>query len=185
MKSCLCRGSSLGHPTGFAGLFDRRRTGIFSLKRGTRVVDTTLISRLRLESRAALVRILVVDDNPAVRRYLRTILEQQSEWRVCGEARTAEETLQIVQNSIPDLILLDFQLPDQNGLEVAREIHRVSPATPILMVTIHMSNQLAEAAKLVGIRGICAKSDVGSIEEAVHAVLDEKSYFPRLTSLIQ
>ena len=129
-----------------------------------------------------MVRILVVDDNPAVRRYLRTILEQQSEWRVCGEARTGKETLQIVQNSIPDVILLDFQLPDQNGLEVAREIHRLRPATPILMVTIHMSNQLAAAAKSVGIRGICAKSDVGSIEEAVQTLLDDKMYFPRVTS---
>lgn len=140
---------------------------------------------LRSESRAALVRILVVDDNPAVRRYLRTILEQQGEWRVCGEARTGEETLQRVQDSIPDLILLDFQLPDQNGLEVAREIHRLRPATPILMVTIHMSNQLAAAAKSVGIRGICAKSDVGSIEEAVQTLLEEKTYFPRMTSLSQ
>jgi two-component system invasion response regulator UvrY len=135
-----------------------------------------------LESGAALIRILVVDDNPAVRHYLRAILEQQSAWRVCAEARTGEETLQRVQDSTPDLILLDFQLPDQNGLEVAREIYRLRPATPILMVTIHMSNQLATAARLVGIRGICAKSDIGSISEAVQTLLEEKTYFPQMTS---
>jgi two-component system invasion response regulator UvrY len=130
-----------------------------------------------------LIRILVVDDNPAVRHYLRAILEQQSAWRVCAEARTGEETLQRVQDSTPDLILLDFQLPDQNGLEVAREIHRLRPATPILMVTIHMSNQLATAARLVGIRGICAKTDIGSISEAVQTLLEEKAYFPQMTSV--
>jgi len=129
-------------------------------------------------SGALLVRILVVDDNPSVRRYLRAILEQQSAWQVCGEARTGEETLQQVQFSLPDLILLDFQMPDLNGLDIAREIHRSWPATPILMVTVHMSNQLAAAARSVGIRGICAKSDVGSIVEAVQTVLQEKTYFP-------
>ena len=126
----------------------------------------------------ALVRILVVDDNPAVRHYLRAILEQQNTWQVCGEARTGEEALRRAQDSSPDLILLDFQMPDMNGLDVAREIHRSSPALPILMVTVHMSNQLAAAARAIGVRGICAKSDVGSITEAVQTLLQDKTYFP-------
>jgi DNA-binding NarL/FixJ family response regulator len=46
------------------------------------------------------------------------------------------------------------------------------------MVTIHLSKQLAEAAQRAGIRGACAKSDVGSIVEAVDALLHAKSYFP-------
>jgi DNA-binding NarL/FixJ family response regulator len=125
-----------------------------------------------------LVRILVVDDNPAVRHYLRAILEQQTSWQVCGEARTGEEALRRVQDAAPDLIMLDFQMPDMNGLDVAREIHRSCPAMPILMVTVHMSSQLAAAARALGVRGICAKSDVGSITEAVQALLQDKTYFP-------
>jgi two-component system invasion response regulator UvrY len=128
-----------------------------------------------------LVRILVVDDNPAVRHYLRAILEQQSAWQVCGEARTGEEALQRVQKTPPDVILLDFQMPDLNGLDVAREIARQWPRIPILMVTVHLSKQLAAAARAVGIRGACAKSDVGSIVEAVQALLHEKTYFPKMT----
>jgi DNA-binding NarL/FixJ family response regulator len=131
----------------------------------------------------ALVRILVVDDNPAVRHYLRAILEQQSTWQVSGEARTGEEALRRVQETTPDLILLDFQMPDLNGLDVAREINRHWPKIPILMVTVHMSSQLAAAARAVGIRGACAKSDVGSIVEAVQAVLHEETYFPKITSM--
>jgi DNA-binding NarL/FixJ family response regulator len=129
-----------------------------------------------------LVRILVVDDNPAVRHYLRALLEQQGTWRVCDEARTGEEALQRVEKNPPDMILLDFQMPDLNGLDVARHITRLFPAIPILMVTIHLSKQLAEEARRVGIRGACAKSDVGSIVEAVNALLHEGTYFPSMSS---
>jgi DNA-binding NarL/FixJ family response regulator len=125
-----------------------------------------------------LVRILVVDDNPAVRHYLRAILEQQETWKVCGEARTGEEALQRARDSQPDVALLDFQMPDLNGLDVAREVAQISPSTRILMITVHMSSQLASAAKAIGISGICAKSDVGSIVEAVQTVLQEQTYFP-------
>jgi two-component system invasion response regulator UvrY len=131
-----------------------------------------------------LVRILVVDDNPAVRHYLRAILEQQSTWQVCDEARTGSEALQRVQNAPPDVILLDFQMPDLNGLDVAQQIGQMFPHIPILMVTIHLSSQLTKAAQDVGIRGACAKTDVGSIVEAVDALLHERTYFPATTSAV-
>lgn len=126
-----------------------------------------------------MVRILVVDDNPAVRHYLRAILEQQSAWQVCDEARTGGEALQRVQKAPPpDLILMDFQMPDLNGLDVAKQIAQLFPKIPILLVTIHLSTQLAEAARRVGVRGACAKTDVGSIVQAVEALLHEQTYFP-------
>ena len=127
-----------------------------------------------------MVRILVVDDNSAVRHCLRAILEQQDAWQVCDEARTGGEALQRVQHAPPDVILLDFQMPDCSGLDVARSIAQTCPAIPILMVTVHMSTQLAAAAKAVGIRGVCAKSDVGSIVEAVEALLHRETYFPAM-----
>jgi DNA-binding NarL/FixJ family response regulator len=131
-----------------------------------------------------LVRILVVDDNPAVRHYLRALLEQQSAWQVCGEARTGREALERVEKNPPDMILLDFQMPDLNGLDVARQLTRFFPEIPILMITIHLSKQLAEEARRVGIRGACAKSDVSSIVEAVDALLHAGTYFPTVSSEI-
>src|SRR5258707_14434305 len=130
-----------------------------------------------------LVRILVVDDNPAVRSYLRSILEQQAAWQVCDEARTGAEAIQRVQNAPPDVILLDFQMPDLNGLDVAQQIFQLFPQIPILMVTIHLSTQLAEAARKAGIRGACAKQDVGSIVEAVGVLLNQGTYFPAMSSV--
>jgi two-component system invasion response regulator UvrY len=106
------------------------------------------------------------------------VLEQQNSWQVCDEARTGREAIQRVEKNPPDVILLDFQMPDLNGLDVAREITRAFPNIPILMVTIHLSKQLTEEARRAGIRGTCAKSDVGSIVEAVDALLHAGTYFP-------
>lgn len=125
-----------------------------------------------------MTRILIVDDNPAVRRYLRAILEQQSSWKVCGEARTGAEALHQVLESPPDLILLDYQMPDLNGVDIARQIAEMFPKIPILMVTLHWSSQLVDAARNAGVRGACAKQDIGSVVEAVDVLLHDQTYFP-------
>jgi DNA-binding NarL/FixJ family response regulator len=134
------------------------------------------------EEERRLVRILVVDDNPAVRRYLRALLEQQAMWQVSDEARTGAEAIQRVKKNPPDMVLLDFQMPDQNGLDVARQISELFPEIPILMVTIHVSKQLTDECRRAWVRGACAKSDVGSIVEAVDTLLHAGTYFPAMTS---
>jgi DNA-binding NarL/FixJ family response regulator len=128
------------------------------------------------------IRILVVDDNPAVRRYMRAILEQQESWRVSGEARTGAEALQQVLESPPDLIVLDYQMPDLNGVDVAKQISEMFPKIPILMVTLHLSRQLADAARQAGVRGACAKQDIGAVVEAVDVLLHDRTYFPVMSS---
>ena len=125
-----------------------------------------------------MIRILIVDDNSAIRRYLRAILEQQETWRVCGEARNGGEALHQVLESPPDLIVLDYQMPDLNGVDVAKQISTMFPSIPILMVTLHLSRQLAEAAREAGVRGACAKQDIGAVVEAVDLLLRDRTYFP-------
>lgn len=129
-----------------------------------------------------MTRILLVDDNPTVRRYLRAILEQQESWKVCGEARTGGEALQQVLEAPPDLIVLDYQMPDLNGVDVARQISEMLPKIPILMVTLHLSRQLSDAAREAGVRGACAKQDIGSVVEAVDLLLHDKTYFPAVSA---
>jgi DNA-binding NarL/FixJ family response regulator len=125
-----------------------------------------------------MIRILLVDDNPAVRRYLRAVLEQQEDWKVTGEARSGAEALHEVLESQPDLIVLDYRMPDLNGVDVARQISEMFPKIPILMVTLHLSRQLADAAREAGVRGACAKQDIGSVVEAIDVLLHNKTYFP-------
>lgn len=125
-----------------------------------------------------MVRILVADDSPAMRRCLRGLLDQQADWVVCDEACNGKEAVERFQRASPDLIVIDFQMPEMNGLDAARRIVKLSPKTPILMVTIHLTKQLSEEARKVGIRGACAKSDIGSVVNAVGALLREETYFP-------
>ena len=125
-----------------------------------------------------MTRILVVDDNPSVRRYLRGVLEQQEDWQVCDEARNGQEAVDRFRQIRPDLVVLDFQMPEMNGLDAARIITQLSPETPILMVTLYLSKQLAEEARKAGVRGTCAKTDIGCVVDAVGALLRQETYFP-------
>lgn len=124
------------------------------------------------------VRILLVDDSRLMRRCLRTLLEQQGSWRVCSEATNGREAIERAQQTAPDIIVLDFQMPGMNGLDAAKEIRRLSPDIPILMVTLHMSAQLEDQAKKVGIRGACDKGDINCVVEGVDTLLHQGTYYP-------
>jgi DNA-binding NarL/FixJ family response regulator len=123
------------------------------------------------------VRILVADDSPAIRKCLRGLLENHGDWQVCDEAANGKEAVEHFKKTRPDLIVIDLQMPEMNGLDAARQIVHQSPATPILMVTIHMSKQLSEEARKVGIRGTCAKGNIHCVVDAVGALLRHETYF--------
>ena len=124
-----------------------------------------------------MIRILVADDSPVIRRSLRRLLEQQDDWHVCDEASNGQEAIERFEQARPDLIVMDFQMPEMNGLDAARRIVRDFPGVLILMVTIHLSKQLSEEAKRAGIRGTCAKSHIGCLVSAVQALLHHQTYF--------
>ncbi len=128
-------------------------------------------------------RILVVDDSPLVRQRLRDMLQQHCEWEVCGEASNGRDALEKVQLMKPDLIVLDFLMPGMDGLQTAREMGKLVPSIPILMFTMHLSKQLVEEARNVGIRGAVPKSDAGRIIEGVEALLRNEAYFSLNSSL--
>jgi len=126
---------------------------------------------------SAPVRILVADDSPLMRRCLRRLLEQQETWQVCCEASNGQEAVDKVQQDSPDLVVLDFQMPEMNGLDAAKEIRRRSPEVPILMVTLHMSPQLEDQAREIGIRGACDKCDISCVVEGVETLLHHGTYY--------
>jgi DNA-binding NarL/FixJ family response regulator len=104
-------------------------------------------------------RVLIVDDNALLRSLLRTCIEKDSEWRVCGDAENGREAVKKVEELNPDVVILDLQMPVMNGLEAARRIHAMSPQTAMLMFTIHDSPQLLQEARAAGIRDVISKTD--------------------------
>ncbi len=103
--------------------------------------------------------ILIVDDSPLVRRCLRDLLEQQCDWTVCGEAENGQDGIDKAQQLHPDLILLDLIMPVMNGVEAARELKQLMPATPLLMFTTYTDSHLTREALAVGVDAVAAKSD--------------------------
>jgi DNA-binding NarL/FixJ family response regulator len=122
-------------------------------------------------------RILIVDDNAQLRRSLRTLLEAQDHWEVADEAADGMEAIAKTQEKEFDVILLDLQMPRMDGLQVAKEITSRTPDMPILMVSMHASQQLWNEAQKVGIRGVCGKADIKCVVEAIKTILDNKPYF--------
>ena len=83
------------------------------------------------------MRILIADDNDAVRRGVVGLLSSEESWKVCGEARDGSEALQKARELLPDLILLDVSMPGMNGLEAARLLRQELPEVKILVISQH------------------------------------------------
>jgi DNA-binding NarL/FixJ family response regulator len=103
--------------------------------------------------------ILIVDDSAAMRRSLRSCIEENSDWKICGEAENGKIGVEKVEELHPDIVILDFQMPVMNGLEAAREISRVAPRTAMLMLTLYNCEQLLKDAQAAGIKHVLSKSD--------------------------
>src|SRR3981189_3415543 len=95
------------------------------------------------------MRILIADDNDAVRRGVMGLLSSETGWIVCGEARDGSEALHKARELLPDLILLDVSMPGMNGLEVARLLRQELPEAKILVISqhdpIHLLPRVVEA----------------------------------------
>jgi DNA-binding NarL/FixJ family response regulator len=125
------------------------------------------------------VRIFLVDDNPMIRSCLRTVLEKRKDkdWRIVGEAGDGRRALEKWGEVAPELTVIDFVMPEMNGLEASRQLAISHPEAPILMITVDPSTQLVQEARKVGIKGLVPKSDLPSLIKAIEELLKGKTYF--------
>jgi len=116
-------------------------------------------------------RILLADDHAVVLRGLRALLGTQSGWQVCGEAMNGRETIEKANLLKPDIVIMDLNMPELNGLEATRHIRKELPQTEVLVLTLHESEQMMRQALDAGARGYVLKSDAGGeLLAAVQAV---------------
>jgi DNA-binding NarL/FixJ family response regulator len=124
-----------------------------------------------------MIRILIADDSPPLRRGLRTLLGLNSEWQVCGEAVDGADAVEKAHQLAPDIILMDFSMPQMDGVQAAREIAKSGTDIPILLFSLHLSPQLMELARKAGLRGAISKSEISKIPYAIRAVQRGETFF--------
>jgi DNA-binding NarL/FixJ family response regulator len=123
------------------------------------------------------IRVLVVEDYKPWLRFISSELQKLSNLQAIGEVSDGLDAVQQAQELQPDLILLDIGLPTINGIEVARRIREVSPASKILFVSESRSPEIAEQALNTGAGGYVLKSDAASeLLPAIKAVLQGKQF---------
>ncbi len=115
-----------------------------------------------------MIRVLIADDHPVVRRGLRQIVEDESDMSVGGEASSAEETRAQVGADGFDIVVLDLSMPGAHGVDLLQELHAQRPELPILVLSIHPEEQYALRCLKAGARGYVHKQSVG--EELVGAI---------------
>lgn len=123
------------------------------------------------------VRVLVVDDHPMVREGLRSMLAGDGV-SVTGEAGSGAEALQRMAGRDVDVVLLDLELPDMDGLTVLRRMREIDARLPVLVVTMHQDPALVRRAVEAGANGYVLKG-VGRREllASIHAVQSGESVF--------
>lgn len=101
--------------------------------------------------------ILIIDDHPLFREGLKTLLARQPGYQVVGEAGSGVEGLTKARELRPDLVLMDISLPDENGIEVTRNLLRVLSNTKVAIISMHSKIDYITEAFKVGARGYVVK----------------------------
>jgi DNA-binding NarL/FixJ family response regulator len=124
------------------------------------------------------MRILIADDHDVVRAGLRKILLERSGWEICGEAKNGREAVALAATLNPDVVVMDISMPEIDGVEAARQIRRTNPKAEILVLSLHISDQVAMEMMRAGVRGYVLKSDAGrELVDAVGTVAAHRPYF--------
>jgi DNA-binding NarL/FixJ family response regulator len=117
------------------------------------------------------IHILIADDQAITRSGLRTLLESVPDLEIVGEATNGAEVIELAASLQPDVILMDLRMPEINGIEATRRIHRTSPHIGILVVTIFADDTSVFPAIRAGARGYLLKdADQTELIQAINTV---------------
>jgi DNA-binding NarL/FixJ family response regulator len=123
-------------------------------------------------------RIVIADDHELVREGLRRVLSAHPDWEICAEAVDGHDAVEQARLQRPNIAILDYSMPQLNGLEATRQIREALPDTEVLILTMHESESLIHEVLAAGARGFMLKSDVGhELVHAVESLLRHKPFF--------
>jgi DNA-binding NarL/FixJ family response regulator len=123
-------------------------------------------------------RILIADDHALFREGMRALLGSLDEFEVVGQAASGDEAVSLVAQLEPDVVLMDIQMPDLNGIEATRRINQASPHTGVIVVTMFEDDDSVLAAMRAGARGYVLKgAGQDEILKVIRAVAEGEAHF--------
>jgi DNA-binding NarL/FixJ family response regulator len=118
------------------------------------------------------IRIALVDDHALVRAGLRALVEKLQGVEVVGEASDGREALKLIETSTPDIVLMDVSMRGLGGIEATARVAQVSPATRVIVVSMHTDPQSVLAAIEAGAAGYMSKdASLGELDVAIRSVV--------------
>jgi two-component system response regulator NreC len=124
------------------------------------------------------IRIVLADDHTLVRQGLRLMLEREPGLKVVAEAANGREALDIVDATLPHVIIMDLAMPTLNGIEAARQIHLKHPTTNIVVLSMHSDESYVLRALKAGVRAYLLKDSADTdLINAIKAVTEGKAFF--------
>ena len=123
------------------------------------------------------IRVLLADDHAVVRDGLRYLLEAQGDIAVVGGAANGRLAVQQAQQLAPDIVVMDIAMPELNGIDATRQIREVSPATQVIILSMHSTAEHIRHALQAGAQGYLLKESAGTeVVDAVRAVHAGRRY---------
>lgn len=127
---------------------------------------------------AATLRVLIADDHPLFRDGLRAMLESEADIELVGEAATGDEAVALAAELHPDVVLMDVQMPDMDGIEATRKVLACAPGAKVLVVTMFEDDDSVLAAMQAGARGYVVKGmRSADAIRAIRAVAEGEAIF--------
>lgn len=126
------------------------------------------------------VRILVADDHEVMRLGIRNLLEAMPNWTICAEAGNGQEAIEKASQYQPDIIIMDITMPVMNGLEASKVIAQAQPDMPIVLFSLHLSDEMISNFDRESIRGAVCKGDAArDLVDAINQILEGGTFFPQ------
>jgi two-component system response regulator NreC len=132
------------------------------------------------------LRILIADDHEVVREGMRTLIEHEPGWQVCGTATNGQEAVETAKQLKPQVVVLDMTMPKLDGLEALRQIKRALPNTEVMVFSAHHSEKTIEQLFDAGAKSYIQKSEAGRhLVSAIKSLAEHKPFFtPEISRIL-
>jgi DNA-binding NarL/FixJ family response regulator len=123
------------------------------------------------------IRILLTEDHAVMRAALRSLLDANKEITVVGEADNGRQMMGLIESTAPDVVVMDINMPELNGIEATRQLCARNPHIKVLGLSLHVSGRMVSEMLNAGARGYVPKSSAaGELLEAIRTIMRGKMY---------